>query len=96
MLGPHPFFYLSNVSRLIAIMLGRLEMDVDECLSAYRQLMATIFEKRSSWLQFNWKGGIKARFDSVKLESAFKEVVASRRMSESDLFNDGVERGCRV
>ncbi|OCL06097.1 hypothetical protein AOQ84DRAFT_411881 [Glonium stellatum] len=35
-----------DVGRLIAIMLGRLEMDVDECIAAYTGLMKTVFEKR--------------------------------------------------
>lgn len=34
------------MSRLIAIMLGRLEMDVDECVTAYIRLMKTVFETK--------------------------------------------------
>lgn len=33
-------------SSLIAIMLGRLEMDVDECIAAYIRLNEEIFRKR--------------------------------------------------
>jgi hypothetical protein len=29
-------------------MLGRLEMDVDECVSAYSKLMESVFEDKSS------------------------------------------------
>jgi hypothetical protein len=39
---------LIDVHRLIAIILGRLEMGVDECISAYGELMKTVFDERSS------------------------------------------------
>ena len=77
-------------------MLGRLEMDVDECIAAYTRLMKTVFEKKSSLLPADWAGKTKARFDSTKLETAIKEVITSQGAKETDLFNDGVERGCRV
>lgn len=85
-----------TVCRLIAIMLGRLEMDVDECIAAYTKLMKTVFEKQSSQFAINWSGNINARFDTAKLESAIKDVVTSHGAKETDLFNDGAERGCRV
>lgn len=62
----------TNRCRLIAIMLGRLEMDVDEF------------------------GKTESRFDSKKLESAIQEVITSHGASPTDLFNDQVDRGCRV
>lgn len=77
-------------------MLGRLEMDVDECISAYSNLLRAIFETKSSRLPLNWKGSVKARFDSAKLGSAIKRVIVERGGSEADLFNDKTERGCRV
>jgi hypothetical protein len=77
-------------------MLGRLEMDVDGCISAYSELMNTVFDEKSSWLPLSRKGSIKTQFDSAKLESAIKKVITSRGISEVDLFNDGTNRGCRV
>jgi hypothetical protein len=77
-------------------MLGRLEMDVDECISAYSELMRTVFETQSSWLPFNWGFQIKSHFDSAKLESAIKRVITSCSASDSDLFNNKAERGCKV
>jgi hypothetical protein len=41
---------IANMGRLIAIMLGRLEMDVEECIAAYTRLMETVFESKSSRL----------------------------------------------
>lgn len=51
-------------------MLGRLEMDVDECISAYSGLAAAVFGEKLSSIPVNFKGHVKARFDSAKLESA--------------------------
>lgn len=77
-------------------MLGRLEMDVDECISAYSDLMKTVFNEKSSRLPINWTGRVKAQFDSKKLKNAIEGAVACHGASKSDLFNDGNRRGCRV
>jgi Patatin-like phospholipase len=85
----------SNVSRLIAIMLGRLEMDVDECISAYNKLTKAVFKEKSGWLSANWMGRTTTRFESNRLKSAIEEVIGSKGASAVDLFNDGNLRGCR-
>lgn len=77
-------------------MLGRLEMDVDECIGAYSDLAAAVFGEKVSSIPINIKGDVKARFDSAKLESAIQKVVEDSRASNQDLFNDGTERGCKT
>jgi hypothetical protein len=77
-------------------MLGRLEMDVDECIGAYSDLAAAVFGQKLSSIPVNVKGNVKARFDSAKLESAIQRVVEDSGASNEDLFNDGTERGCRT
>ena len=86
----------ANRSSLIAIMLGRLEMTVEACIAAYRELMESVFEAKSSWLPIGWSGKTKAQFDSNKLRKAIEEVVTNNGATTGDLFNDGRERGCRV
>ena len=76
-------------------MLGRLEMDVDECITAYSELAEAVFGEKLSSFPFNVKGKVKARFDSAKLEQAVQKVV-QRSASKTDLLNDGAERGCRT
>jgi hypothetical protein len=76
-------------------MLGRLEMDVDDCITAYSELAEAVFGQKLSSIPFNIKGKVKARFDSTKLEKAVRNVVQGSA-SEADLFNDGTERGCRT
>jgi len=86
----------TSTGGLIAIMLGRLQMDVDTCITAYTELMKSIFEEKSSWLPFTLGGKTQARFDSSKLEDAINKVITSSGNSVNDLFNDGVDRGCKV
>lgn len=77
-------------------MLGRLEMDVDDCILAYSELMKAVFDEKSRRLPINWAGRTKAQFDSKKLKNAIEEVISRYNASKADLFNDGELRGCRV
>lgn len=77
-------------------MLGRLEMDVDECISAYSDLMKMAFNEDSNWLPIGSTGGVKVQFESKKLKNAIEEALACHGAPENGLFNDGNRRGCRV
>jgi hypothetical protein len=77
-------------------MLGRLEMDVNECIAAYSELAAAVFGEKLSRIPFNITGKIQARFDSAKLESAVRQAIGRTGVSETDLFDNGAERGCRT
>ena len=81
---------------LIAIMLGRLEMDVDDCITAYCDLASEVFGEKLSAFPTTLKGKVKARFDSTKLESAVQKVIRQSGIPETSLFSDGTERGCRT
>jgi hypothetical protein len=87
---------LTNAFRLIAIMLGRLEMGVDECISAYSKLMESVFEVKSSRLPISWRGRTMAQFDSARLKKAIEEVITGQGASTIDFFNDGSPHECRV
>ncbi|KAK7193328.1 phosphorylase superfamily protein, partial [Paraphaeosphaeria sporulosa] len=86
----------TSTGGLIAIMLGRLEMSVDECIAAYSELAAAVFGERLHRLPVNMKGGVQPRFDSATLENAIQKVVKQGGASETALFNDGIQRGCRT
>ncbi|KAL9617923.1 MAG: hypothetical protein Q9160_007289 [Pyrenula sp. 1 TL-2023] len=86
----------TSTGGLIAIMLGRLDMDVNECISAYNRLMESVFEGKSHKMPFGWTGRTKARFSTIKLKNAIEQVIAGRRISASEPFNDGNPRRCRV
>lgn len=87
---------ITNVYRLIAIMLGRLEMNVDEYISAYSKLMESVFGEKSSWLPIGLTGRTKAQFDSTRLKNAIEGVITRQGTSTTDLFDDGRPRGCKV
>lgn len=77
-------------------MLGRLEMGVDECISAYIELIKTIFEDKLNSLPVGRTGKIKARFDQGKLKGAIMAVAARQGVSGTERFNDGSARGTKV
>ena len=77
-------------------MLGRLEMDVDKCISTYIDLMKSVFERRLSWLPISFRGNVKPRYDIEKLRSAVEQAIDQNGASPQDRFNDGQSRGCRV
>ncbi|THY48275.1 FabD/lysophospholipase-like protein [Aureobasidium pullulans] len=86
----------TSTGGLIAIMLGRLEMSVDECIKVYSGLIATVFGVQLSKIPMNWKGKVKPRFDSAKLEVAIKQVISQSGLPEDTMFDDGIERGCKT
>lgn len=84
---------------LIAIMLGRLKMDVDDCIKAYTELIETIFRKKQSRTGLGLRTNIEARFSSKKLQEAIESVLEKQGVSLDEAFNDGqtdISRGCRV
>ncbi len=80
--------------RIIAIMLGRLEMDVDQCIEAYSTMMGQIFGKKS--LSLDWRGRIKGRYDTQKLAESIELTMNSLGFPKDEVLNDGKERLCRV
>lgn len=80
---------------LIAIMLGRLKMTVDECISAYADLSDEVFQKKHHRVNIR-AGGIQGRFDSSALERAFKEIIVSRGFDEDELLFDNHDGACKV
>lgn len=74
-------------------MLGRLEMDVDECIDTYTRMFTSIFGKRG--LPVNQLGNIKGRFDSIALEECVRDILKQRGRPETEPFYDGKER-CKV
>ena len=79
---------------LIAIMLGRLKMSVEECIAAYTKLSDDVFRKKSHRITF--KGDLQGRFDSSALEKAVKEIVTGRGFSADALLQDISYASCKV
>ena len=77
-------------------MIGRLKIDVDECISAYTKLIKTVFEQKLHRILSSLSGKIQSQFDSTKLRDAINKVITRKGFSPVDLFDNGQPRGCRV
>jgi len=80
--------------RLIAIMLGRLRMSIDECINAYLSLSDRVFQKKRHRVAV--KGNIQGRFDSEELARVVKELVIARELQDDTLLQDISENACKV
>ncbi|CAI7636757.1 unnamed protein product [Penicillium glandicola] len=82
----------TSTGGLIAIMLGRLEMGVDECILAYTELMESVFSEKINSVPIDWSGNIVSQYDSKKLKKAVENVITRAGLSPTDLMNDGKPR----
>lgn len=81
---------------IIAIMLGRLEMDVDECIEAYLELSGRVFQP--SWWRWplDWRLRLRPRFDSEALEKSIKDVVYACTGDEDSLLMVEDDPECKM
>ncbi|KAK2014984.1 phospholipase, patatin family protein [Colletotrichum eremochloae] len=86
----------TSTGGLIAIMLGLLEMDVDECIAAYTKLIREVFNTKLHRSPVGITGKVQARFDSKKLQAAVEAVLVNKGVSVTRRLKDGLERGCKV
>lgn len=87
------------MSRLIAIMLGRLRMGVQETIDAYLRLAKDVFQERPHSVLVPGVIGAMAglaRFSGDKLAAAVKRVVKEKTGNENTSFFDSQEDQCRV
>ncbi|KAH7119390.1 acyl transferase/acyl hydrolase/lysophospholipase [Dactylonectria estremocensis] len=70
----------TSTGGLIAIMLGRLRMTIDECITAYTSLSDKVFEKKSHRVKIN--GQFQGRFDTAALEQAVKQILVDNGHGE--------------
>jgi len=84
----------ADIFSLIAIMLGRLQMTVDECITAYTSLSDRVFRKQRHRLKLN--GQMQGRFDSLELERAIKQIVAQQGFREDLELMDSPDAPCKM
>lgn len=69
------------MSRLLAIMLGRLRLSIDECETAYLKLSEQIFNPKRHKMNFPGKAKdflhANGRFDADVLKEAIKDIIAN-------------------
>ncbi|KAG9767432.1 hypothetical protein ABEF93_000010 [Exophiala dermatitidis] len=76
---------------LIAIMLGRLRMDLETCMDVYVKMTRRVFETDKTFAGIPYK---QTLFKASKLEEAIKECVRAHTVYE-DEGNDGTATGGR-
>ncbi|MCJ1269239.1 hypothetical protein MMC22_009129 [Lobaria immixta] len=84
----------TSTGGLIAIMLGRLKLSIDDCIDAYLSLSGRVFQKKRH--RVTTKGNIQGRFDSEELERAVKEVVIKQGLHKDALLKDASDNACKV
>ncbi|KAF2801475.1 uncharacterized protein BDZ99DRAFT_221763 [Mytilinidion resinicola] len=84
----------TSTGGLLAIMLGRLRMTVDECLDEYVSLSDRVFQKQRH--RVTLKGNVQGRFDSAELERGIKEIIVRQGLAEDALLKDDADAKCKV
>lgn len=91
----------TEISRLIAIMLGRLKLDIATCIKVYLELSETVFQPNR--VKINWfsktidKMTVKGRFSSTKLTEAIKKVIREHSDEGDDAaLYEKDDPACRV
>lgn len=80
---PHDIFDLvagTSTGGLISLMLGKLGMNVKDCIEEYRNFSKVIFKRK----QLLAMGGFaRSKYSGSKLEVRFRNLVRSRRSKEN-------------
>ncbi len=76
----------TSTGGLIALMLGRLGMTVDEAIDAYLELAPKIFAKLHH--RVTLKGKVQGRFDHTAVEQGVKDLLVKRGLDPNTLLKD--------
>lgn len=77
-------------------MLGRLGMDVDDCIDQHSGMFESVFGNRAHHIPVNFSGDIRPRFSSDVLRTAITKVVTNWGLAADTKFNDGQQRECHT
>ena len=88
----------TSTGGLIAVMLGRLRMTIDECLELYAEIGKSVFGKRPSIVGKVAKGLISSSFYDIKtFQKQIKDVIKMRGLKKEEAFCETKENpSCRV
>ena len=85
----------TSTGGLIAVMLGRLHMTIEECLQAYREVGQKVFGKKSSWRWAKAAAG-STLYDIKELQSSVATLLSQRGLQPDEPFHEEGELKCRV
>ncbi|KAG4428205.1 hypothetical protein IFR05_016312 [Cadophora sp. M221] len=84
----------TSTGGLIALMLGRLAMPVDEAIEAYIALAPKIFTKMHH--RVTLKGQVQGRFDHAAIEEGVRELLDEKGYNRDELLKDSSGLGCKT
>jgi hypothetical protein len=88
--------------RIIAIMLGRLRMDVQTCIDKYIELSSAAFipkRHKASLLRLRDKWEVKGKYAAERLVKEIRQTVQDNTQDndpETKLFDPDPSQSCRV
>jgi predicted acylesterase/phospholipase RssA len=77
----------TSTGGLIAIMLGRLRMTVEQCIDAYTSLMPAVFQKSKHRVSMT-SGKLQGRFSAIGLEDQVKGILDKLNIDKDELLRD--------
>jgi len=91
----------TSTGGLLAIMLGRLRMSVDECESAYLHMSKTIFTRSRATANYLGRAydflQAGAKFQAQPLEDSIKNAIRDAGLKEEELlWEKDIAESCRV
>jgi patatin-like phospholipase/acyl hydrolase len=91
----------TSTGGLIAIMLGRLEMTVEDCIDAYKELSQAVFQSPKQFMKarnaarFIRGGEVDSKYKSEGLEEAIKKILNRANCPEDALLKN-LDGKCKV
>ena len=85
----------TSIDELIAIMLDRLEMNIDECIDAYIALFDQVFQKKRHRVTINEH--VQRRFDTKELKRSIRELIKRKnKTGENALLKESENQQCKM
>jgi hypothetical protein len=85
----------TSTGGLIAIMLGRLQMGIDECIEEYQKLSSKVFTHCQH--RITWRGKVQGRFDHEALAAGVQDLLVRKQLDKDTLLKDPKNHvGCRT
>jgi len=90
----------TSTGGLIAIMLGRLGMDIDTCIAAYVQISRQVFQPKKKHFQFVERASdalrVRERFSSDELKKQIQKIVVAANQDAEAKLKIEDDPKCRV
>lgn len=84
----------TSTGGLIAIMLGRMKMSIEQCEKAYEKLSPLVFTKLRHSMK--WFGEPQGRFDHKALEKEIRKILVDQGMDAEELMKVSGSDDCKT